>query len=103
MDNWRLEEQVFAKVMRNIPFGMVVCREGLKRKVYYVNQAAYTMLGYTRDEYVQMVQNGWHNFIHVDIREIIRENHEAICSGEEFEVITKARKMVRKFISGIGS
>ena len=44
MENSVLEEKVFHKVMKNVPFGLVVSSEGRKRKVYYVNTMAYHML-----------------------------------------------------------
>lgn len=53
MENSVLEEKVFHKVMKNVPFGLVVSGEGRERKVYYVNQMAYHMLGYTREEYIK--------------------------------------------------
>ena len=55
MENSVLEEKVFHKVMKNIPFGLVVSSEGRKRKVYYVNTMAYHMLGYTREEFIEKV------------------------------------------------
>lgn len=92
MDNGLLEEKIFCKVMRNMPFGMLVSREGRKRKVYYVNRAAYSMLGYTKEEYIERVESGWNNLMTVDVKNVIRENHEAICEGKEFELVTKANK-----------
>lgn len=92
MDNQLLEEKILYKVMRNMPFGMVVSREGLKRKVYYVNEAAYEMLGYTKEEYIEKVEHGWSTFMSVNINQVIREHHDAICKGKEFEVIIKAKK-----------
>ena len=53
MESSVLEEKVFHKVMKNVPFGLVVSGEGRERKVYYVNQMAYHMLGYTREEYIK--------------------------------------------------
>ena len=41
MESSVLEEKVFHKVMKNVPFGLVVSSEGRKRKVYYVNTMAY--------------------------------------------------------------
>ena len=55
MENSVLEEKVFHKVMKNVPFGLVVSSEGRKRKVYYVNTMAYHMLGYTREEFIEKV------------------------------------------------
>lgn len=34
MESSVLEEKVFHKVMKNVPFGLVVSSEGRKRKVY---------------------------------------------------------------------
>ena len=44
MESSVLEEKVFHKVMKNVPFGLVVSSEGRKRKVYYVNTVSYTHL-----------------------------------------------------------
>lgn len=92
MGSQLLEEKVLYKVMRNMPFGMVVSREGLKRKVYYVNRAAYEMLGYSREEYIQKVEEGWGSFLKVDVGEVLREHHEAVRKGQEFEVVIKTAK-----------
>ena len=46
MENQVLEESVFQKVLKNIPLGLVVSKEGRQRRVYYVNQAAYEVMGY---------------------------------------------------------
>lgn len=92
MENQVLEEAVFRKVLKNIPLGLVVSKEGKQRKVYYVNQNAYEMMGYSREEYVALVENGWANFVHVDIRQIIRENHAQIRAGKAFEVLAKAKR-----------
>ena len=55
MESSVLEEKVFHKVMKNVPFGLVVSSEGRKRKVYYVNTMAYHMLGYTREEFIEIL------------------------------------------------
>lgn len=92
MDNQILEEKIFHKVMKNMPFGMVVCKEGRKRKVYYVNREAYEMLGYTKQEYLEKIQDGWAAFMGVDIREVLQKHHEEIRFGREFEVVTKTKR-----------
>lgn len=51
MESSVLEEKVFHKVMKNVPFGLVVSSEGRKRKVVLCEiRSAYHMLGYTREE-----------------------------------------------------
>lgn len=91
MENQVLEEAVFQKVLKNIPLGLVVSKEGRQRKVYYVNQTAYEVMGYPKEEYVELVEEGWSKFMDVDLRQVIRENHEKIRTGEPFEVLAKAR------------
>ena len=44
MESSVLEEKVFHKVMKNVPFGLVVSSEGRKRKVYYVNTREFDTL-----------------------------------------------------------
>ena len=44
--------------------------EGRKRKVYYVNTMAYHMLGYTREEFIEKVQDGWSRFVDIDLRTV---------------------------------
>lgn len=41
MDNAMLEEKVLRKVMGNVPFGLVVTREGRNRRIYYMNSMAH--------------------------------------------------------------
>lgn len=77
--------------MKNIPLGLVVSREGLRRKVYYVNQTAHELMGYTKEEYVKLVEKGWAGFMDVDLKKVIRENHQKIRTGEPFEVLSHAR------------
>lgn len=91
MGNEVLEENVFQKVMKNIPFGLVVSKEGLQRKVYYVNQTACEIMGYSKDEYINAVESGWSDFMNVNLRELIRDNIEQIRAGEPFEVLSKSR------------
>lgn len=91
MENQILEENVLKKVVRNIPFGLVVSREGRHRKVYYVNQTAHEVMGYTREEYVALIEKGWTGFMDVDIRAVIRDHHEQIRKGEPFEVLSRTR------------
>lgn len=100
MENQILEENVLKEVVRNIPFGVVVSREGLHRKVCYVNQTAYEIMGCTREEYVTLVEKGWSDFMDVDLREIIRENQKQIRNGEPFEVLsqTKIKKGENKWL-----
>lgn len=86
-----LEEKVFHKVMRNVPFGLVVTREGLRRKVYYVNQTACQIMGYDKEEYVHRVERGWSDFMNINLRELIRDNIDQIRAGEPFEVLSKSK------------
>ena len=53
MESYTLEEKVLRKVMRNIPMGLIVSKEGFRRKIYYVNDTACEIMGYTREEYIQ--------------------------------------------------
>ena len=91
MENQVLEGAVLQKVMKNIPLGLVVSKEGLKRKVYYVNQTAYDSMGYSKDEYVALVEKGWSYFTDVNLRKVICDNHEKIRKGEPFEVLAKTK------------
>lgn len=91
MENQVLEEAVFQKVLKNIPLGLVVSKEGRQRKVYYVNQTAYEVMGYSKEEYVALVERGWSKFMDVNIRQVIRDNHKQIRTGEPFEVLAKAK------------
>lgn len=86
-----LEEKVFHKVMRNVPFGLVVTREGLRRKVYYVNQTACQIMGYDKEEYAHRVESGWSDFMNINLRELIRDNIDQIRAGEPFEVLSKSK------------
>ena len=47
---------------------------------------AYHMLGYTREEYIKKVQGGWSRFLDIDLREVMRDHHEEILTGEPFEL-----------------
>mgnify|MGYP000609196389 CR=1 FL=1 len=95
MENSVLEEKVFHKVMKNVPFGLVVSSEGRKRKVYYVNTMAYHMLGYTREEFIEKVQDGWSRFVDTDLRMVMREHHEEILTGESFETdVTREKENI---------
>ena len=53
MESYTLEEKVLRKVMRNIPMGLIVSKEGFRRKIYYVNDTACEIMGYTREEYIR--------------------------------------------------
>lgn len=101
MESSVLEEKVFHKVMKNVPFGLVVSGEGRERKVYYVNQMAYHMLGYTREEYIKKVQGGWSRFLDIDLREVMRDHHEEILTGEPFELtaLTETKDGNKKWLS----
>ena len=101
MENSVLEEKVFHKVMKNVPFGLVVSSEGRKRKVYYVNTMAYHMLGYTREEFIEKVQDGWSRFVDIDLRMVMREHHEEILTGESFELTaqTETKDGNKKWLS----
>lgn len=101
MENSVLEEKVFHKVMKNVPFGLVVSSEGRKRKVYYVNTMAYHMLGYTREEFIEKVQDGWSRFVDIDLRTVMREHHEEILTGESFELTaqTETKEGNKKWLS----
>lgn len=101
MESSVLEEEVFHKVMKNVPFGLVVSGEGRERKVYYVNQMAYHMLGYTREEYIKKVQGGWSRFLDIDLREVMRDHHEEILTGEPFELtaLTETKDGNKKWLS----
>ena len=101
METSVLEEKVFHKVMKNVPFGLVVSGEGRERKVYYVNQMAYHMLGYTREEYIKKVQGGWSRFLDIDLREVMRDHHEEILTGEPFELtaLTETKDGNKKWLS----
>jgi diguanylate cyclase (GGDEF)-like protein/PAS domain S-box-containing protein len=74
--------------MKNMPMGIVVCKEAAEREVYYVNQEAYRMLGYTREEYIAKIRKSWASLGNVNIRDVISEHHDEIMRGEPFEVIT---------------
>lgn len=91
MESSVLEEKVVHKVMKNVPFGLVVSSEGRERKVYYVNPMAYRMLGYTREEYIEKVQGGWSRFVDIDLKRVMREHHEEILTGEPFELTALAK------------
>lgn len=101
MESSVLEEKVFHKVMKNVSFGLVVSGEGRERKVYYVNQMAYHMLGYTREEYIKKVQGGWSRFLDIDLREVMRDHHEEILTGEPFELtaLTETKDGNKKWLS----
>lgn len=101
MESSVLEEKVFHKVMKNVPFGLVVSSEGRKRKVYYVNTMAYHMLGYTREEFIEKVQDGWSRFVDIDLRTVMREHHEEILTGESFELTaqTETKDGNKKWLS----
>ena len=89
MESYTLEEKVLRKVMRNIPMGLIVSKEGFQRKIYYVNDTACEIMGYTREEYIRKMQDGWTDLMDVDLREVIREHNEQIRSGTPFEVLSR--------------
>ena len=89
MESYTLEEKVLRKVMRNIPMGLIVSKEGYQRKIYYVNDTACEIMGYTREEYIRKMQDGWADLMDVDLREVIREHNEQIRSGTPFEVLSR--------------
>lgn len=91
MDNPMLEEKVLRKVMGNVPFGLVVTREGKNRRIYYMNSMAYRLLGYTREEYMDKIQEGWNTFIDFDLKTIVNENREQMKTGEPIEVLAPAQ------------
>lgn len=91
MENQVLEGAVLQKVMKNIPLGLVVSKEGFRRKVYFVNQTAYHSMGYSKEEYIELVQKGWSYFTDVNVRQVVRDNHEKIRRGEPFEVLAKTK------------
>lgn len=92
MENQLLEEKVLQKVMENIPFGMVAFRAGKKRQIFYVNRAAYSMLGFSKKEYIKQIEGSWSEFMDVDLQQVIEEHGEEIRRGEEFEVIGRSYK-----------
>ena len=60
MESYTLEEKVLRKVMRNIPMGLIVSKEGFRRKIYYVNDTACEIMAvsYTHlDVYKRQVVN----------------------------------------------
>ena len=71
MESYTLEEKVLRKVMRNIPMGLIVSKEGFRRKIYYVNDTACEIMGYTREEYIRKMQDGWTDLMDVDLREVM--------------------------------
>ena len=89
MESYTIEEKVLRKVMRNIPMGLIVSKEGFRRKIYYVNDTACEIMGYTREEYIRKMQDGWADLMDVDLREVIREHNEQIRSGTPFEVLSR--------------
>ena len=86
MESYTLEEKVLRKVMRNIPMGLIVeDKEAFRRKIYYVNDTACEIMGYTREEYIRKMQDGWTDLMDVDLREVIREhNEQIIVTGTPF-------------------
>ena len=86
MDNHVLEDKILQKVMMNIPLGLVVCKGGAQKKVYYVNSLAYEMLGYTRQEYMRLLEGGWHKFMGLDLDTVMNEKFRGCTEGEPFEI-----------------
>lgn len=91
MDSHILEQKVLEKVMKNIPLGLVVSKEGHQRKVYYVNREACQIMGYSREEYTKKIETGWSSFLEINMREVFRANKKAIFGGEPFEVVAHVR------------
>ncbi len=91
MENQVLEENVFQKVLKNIPLGLVVSKEGQQRRVYYVNQTAYETMGCSKEEYIALVEKGWSTFLDVDLRQVVRDNCRQIRTGEPFEVLAQTK------------
>ncbi len=56
MEGQVLEEKVLYKVMSNIPLGLVVCKEGLHRKIFFVNRAACDMMGCKKEEFIRRLE-----------------------------------------------
>lgn len=90
MENQVMEETLLQSVVKNIPLGLIVSREGLQRKVHYVNQTAHEAMGYTKEEYIELVEKGWAHFMDINMRQVIRDNHEKIRKGEPFEILARA-------------
>lgn len=90
MKNQETEETLLQSVVQNIPFGIVVSKEGRQRRVCYVNQTAYEAMGYSKEEYIELVEKGWAHFMDINMRQVIRDNHEKIRKGEPFEILAKA-------------
>ncbi len=91
MKNQETEETLLQSVVQNIPFGIVVSKEGRQRRVCYVNQTAHEAMGYSKEEYIELVEKGWAHFMDINMRQVIRDNHEKIRKGEPFEVLAKAQ------------
>ena len=68
---------------------MYVSKEGFQHKIYYVNDTACEIMGYTREEYIRKMQDGWADLMDADLREVIREHNEQIRSGTPFEVLSR--------------
>ncbi len=64
-------------------------QRGFRRKIYYVNDTACEIMGYTREEYIRKMQDGWADLMDVDLREVIREHNEQIRSRTPFEVLSR--------------
>lgn len=91
MKNQETEETLLQSVVQNIPFGIVVSKEGRQRRVCYVNQTAHEAMGYSKEEYIELVEKGWAHFMDINMRQVIRDNHEKIRKGEPFEILAKAQ------------
>lgn len=90
MKNQETEETLLRSVVQNIPLGLIVSKEGRQRRVCYVNQTAHETMGYSKEEYIELVEKGWAHFMNVNMRQVIRDNHEKIRKGEPFEVLARA-------------
>lgn len=90
MKNQETEETLLRSVVQNIPLGLIVSKEGRQRRVCYVNQTAHDAMGYSKEEYIELVEKGWTHFTDINMRQVIRDNHEKIRKGEPFEIIAKA-------------
>lgn len=90
MKNQETEETLLRSVVQNIPLGLIVSKEGRQRRVCYVNQTAHETMGYSKEEYIELVEKGWAHFMNANMRQVIRDNHEKIRKGEPFEVLARA-------------
>lgn len=76
------------QLLEYVPSGLVVTREGRRREICYVNRAAREIMGYTREEYIEQIENGFSAFLDVNIREVM--NRDSIRDGEPCQVMASA-------------